>query len=313
MGYVQEDEKQEKPCGGNNSCHIVYILKCDDCCCGGTGYGDAYLNEFIPDKTLVHRDLVIRPRFRRNVTIKLDAGDGRLIFEENKEFKSYSQDKYEVEISRWATKDSDKYNDYQPTGWKNNTTDEIYAIGQTVKLDYSTTLTAIYKATPKTYTVNVTTPYGVLLNGKTTDTFSGGYDEYLAFVEKYNNFTPADVECEGYTLKFRGSSSTASSDGLTLDIVFGVWDKVVHKHTLKLDVNGGILTGIDERTADYGTEIKLSDMADSVSKSDDLRYYDFGGWKDESGNIYSANDTITLTKDMTLTAIWNEGAYKEYK
>lgn len=276
-------------------------------------YGDAYLNEFIPDKTLVHRDLVIRPRFRRNVTIKLDAGDGRLIFEENKEFKSYSQDKYEVEISRWATKDSDKYNDYQPTGWKNNTTNEIYAIGQTVKLDYSTTLTAIYKATPKTYTVNVTTPYGVLLNGKTTDTFSGGYDEYLAFVEKYNNFTPADVECEGYTLKFRGSSSTASSDGLTLDIVFGVWDKVVHKHTLKLDVNGGILTGSDERTADYGTEIKLSDMADSVSKSDDLRYYDFGGWKDESGNIYSADDTITLTKDMTLTAIWNEGAYKEYK
>lgn len=182
MGYVQEDEKQEKSCGGNNSCHIVYILKCDDCCCGGTGYGDAYLNEFIPDKTLVHRDLVIRPRFRRNVTIKLDAGDGRLIFEENKEFKSYSQDKYEVEISRWATKDSDKYNDYQPTGWKNNTTDEIYAIGQTVKLDYSTTLTAIYKATPKTYTVNVTTPYGVLLNGKTTDTFSGGYDEYLTFV-----------------------------------------------------------------------------------------------------------------------------------
>lgn len=54
-------------------------------------------------------------------------------------------------------------------------------------------------------------------------------------------------------------------------------------------------------------------MADSVSKSDDLRYYDFGGWKDESGNIYSADDTITLTKDMTLTAIWSEGAYKEYK
>lgn len=276
-------------------------------------YGDAYLNEFIPDKTLVHRDLVIRPRFRRNVTIKLDAGDGRLIFEENKEFKSYSQDKYEVEISRWATKDSDKYNDYQPTGWKNTTTDEIYAIGQTVKLDYSTTLTAIYKATPKTYTVNVSTPYGVLLNGEKTDTFSGGYDAYLAFVEKYNNYTPADVEGEGYTLVFKGSSSKASEDGLTLDIVFGNWQKNVHKHTLKLDVNGGKLTGSDERTADYGTEIKLSDMADSVSKSDDLRYYDFGGWKDESGNIYSADDTITLTKDMTLTAIWNEGAYKEYK
>ncbi len=276
-------------------------------------YGDAYLNEFIPDKTVIYKSIILRPRFRRNVTIKLDAGDGRLIFEDQNEFKSYSQDNYEIEISRWATKDSDKYNNYQPTGWKNNTTGDIYAIGQTVKLDYSTTLTAVYKATPKTYTVNVSTPYGVLLNGEKTDTFSGGYDDYLAFVEKYNNFTPADVEGEGYTLKFKGSSSKASDDGLTLDIVFGNWDKVVHKHTLKLDANGGILTGSDERTADYGTEIKLSDMADSVSKSDDLRYYDFGGWKDESVNIYGADDTITLTKDMALTAVWTDGAYKEYK
>ncbi len=274
-------------------------------------YGDAYLNEFIPDKTLIYKSIILRPRFRRNVTIKLDAGDGRLIFEESKEFKSYSQDKYEVEISRWATKDADKYNDYQPTGWKDSTTGKIYALGQTVKLNYSTTLTAIYQATPKTYTVNVSTPHGVLLNGEKTDTFSGGYDAYLAFVEKYNNYTPADVEGEGYTLVFKGSSSKASEDGLTLDIVFGNWQKNVHKHTLKLDANGGKLTGSDERTADYGTEIKLSDMAE-VSKTDDLRDYIFGGWKDEDGNIYSADDIITLTKDTTLTAVWKNGAYKEY-
>lgn len=274
-------------------------------------YGDAYLNEFIPDKTLIYKSIILRPRFRRNVTIKLDAGDGRLIFEESKEFKSYSQDKYEVEISRWATKDADKYNDYQPTGWKNSTTGEIYALGQTVKLDYSTTLTAIYQATPKTYTVNVSTPHGVLLNGEKTDTFSGGYDDYLAFVEKYNNYTPADVEGEGYTLVFKGSSSKASEDGLTLDIVFGNWQKNVHKHTLILYANGGKLTGSDERTADYGTEIKLSDMA-TASKTDDLRDYIFGGWKDEDGNIYGADDIITLTKDTTLTAVWKNGAYKEY-
>ena len=274
-------------------------------------YGDAYLNEFIPDKTLIYKSIILRPRFRRNVTIKLDAGDGRLIFEESKEFKSYSQDKYEVEISRWATKDADKYNDYQPTGWKDSTTGEIYALGQTVKLDYSTTLTAIYQATPKTYTVNVSTPYGVLLNGEKTDTFSGGYDAYLAFVEKYNNYTPADVKGEGYTLVFKGSSSNASDDGLTLDIAFDRWQKVIHKHTLKLDVNGGKLTGSDERTADYGTEIKLSDMAEA-SKTDDLRDYIFGGWKDEDGNIYGADDIITLTKDTTLTAVWTDGAYKEY-
>lgn len=274
-------------------------------------YGDAYLNEFIPDKTLIYKSIILRPRFRRNVTIKLDAGDGRLIFEESKEFKSYSQDKYEVEISRWATKDADKYNDYQPTGWKDSTTGEIYAIGQTVKLDYSTTLIAQYDVAPKTYTVNVTTPYGTLLNGEKTDTFSGGYDAYLAFVEKYNNFTPADVDGEGYTLVFKGSSSNASDDGLTLDIAFDRWQKVIHKHTLKLDANGGKLTGNDQRTADYGTEIKLSDMA-TASKTDDLRDYILSGWKAEDGTVYAVDDTITLTKDMTLTAVWIDGAYKEY-
>lgn len=264
-------------------------------------YGDAYLNEFIPDKTLIYKSIILRPRFKRNVTIKLDAGDGRLIFEESKEFKSYSQDKYEVEISRWATKDADKYNDYQPTGWKDSTTGEIYALGQTVKLDYSTTLTAIYQATPKTYTVNVSTPYGVLLNGEKTDTFSGGYDAYLAFVEKYNSYTPADVEGEGYTLVFKGSSSKASEDGLTLDIVFGNWQKNVHKHTLKLDANGGKLTGSDERTADYGTEIKLSDMAEA-SKTDDLRDYIFGGWSwfGTDGELSGQPDTMPAS---TLTAI----------
>ena len=274
-------------------------------------YGDAYLNEFIPDKTLIYKSIILRPRFRRNVTIKLDAGDGRLIFEESKEFKSYSQDKYEVKISRWATKDADKYNDYQPTGWKDSTTGEIYALGQTVMLDYSTTLTAIYQATPKTYTVNVSTPHGVLLNGEKTDTFSGGYDAYLAFVEKYNNYTPANVEGEGYTLVFKGSSSKASDDGLTLDIAFDRWQKVIHKHTLRLDANGGKLTGSDERTADYGTQIKLSDMA-TASKTDDLRDYILSGWKAEDGTVYAVDDTITLTKDMTLTAVWIDGAYKEY-
>lgn len=264
-------------------------------------YGDAYLNEFIPDKTLIYKSIILRPRFKRNVTIKLDAGDGRLIFEESKEFKSYSQDKYEVEISRWATKDADKYNDYQPTGWKDSTTGEIYALGQTVKLDYSTTLTAIYQATPKTYTVNVSTPYGALLNGEKTDKFSGGYDDYLAFVEKYNNYTPADVEGEGYTLVFKGSSSKASEDGLTLDIVFGNWQKNVHKHTLILYANGGKLTGSDERTADYGTQIKLSDMAEA-SKTDDLRDYIFGGWSwySDEGALSGQPDTMPAS---TLTAI----------
>lgn len=34
---------------------------------------------------------------------------------------------------------------------------------------------------------------------------------------------------------------------------------------------------------------------------------------DEDGTVYGTDDVITLTKDTKLTAIWVDGAYKEYK
>lgn len=97
-----------------------------------------------------------------------------------------------------------------------------------------------------------------------TDTFTGGYDDYVKFVEKYNNYVPENVEGEGYMLEFINSSWLPSADGLSLEIIFGNWKKNVHRHTLRLDVNGGNLTGNDERTEDYGTKIKLSDMAGGI-------------------------------------------------
>ncbi len=288
-------------CNWQEGTSYQFIQWCED----QYGYN---VGEFELDK-LIYRDLRIRPIIRRNVRINLDAGDGRNLFYDY--LDSFDSEDYEVTISRWAVKDSDKYNDYEPIGWKDNKTGQVYSIGQQVKIDYATTLTAIYKVNPKTYTVKVSTPYGELLNGETTDTFTGGYDDYLAFVEKYNNYIPQNVEGEGYTLEYQGSSSIPSADGLSLEIIFGNWKKNVHRHTLKLDVNGGKLTGNDERTEAYGAEIKLSDMAE-VSKTDDLRDYIFGGWIDEDGNIYGADDTITLTKDVTLTAIWIDGDYQEY-
>lgn len=289
-------------CNWQEGTSYQFIQWCED----QYGYN---VGEFELDK-LIYRDLRIRPIIRRNVRINLDAGDGRNLFYDY--LDSFDSEDYEVTISRWAVKDSDKYNDYEPIGWKDNKTGQVYSIGQQVKIDYATTLTAIYKVNPKTYTVKVSTPYGELLNGETTDTFTGGYDDYLAFVEKYNNYIPQNVEGEGYTLEYQGSSSIPSADGLSLEIIFGNWKKNVHRHTLKLDVNGGKLTGNDERTEAYGAEIKLSDMAE-VSKTDDLRDYIFGGWIDEDGNIYGADDTITLTKDVTLTAIWIDGTVIERK
>ena len=50
----------------------------------------------------------------------------------------------------------------------------------------------------------------------------------------------------------------------------------------------------------------------TASMTEDLRDYFFSGWMDEDGNIYGADDIITLTKDTTLTAVWKNGAYKEY-
>lgn len=274
------------------------------------GWADQDNTAFVGDGTRVSQDTVLRLRFDREVEITFDPGEGTLVA--NEKTVSYSKDDYNVRLSGRVRKEADAYNTYQPTGWKNNATGEIYGYQDIAVIKDPVTLTAIYKATPKEYNVSVYTKFGVLPNGKQTDSYTGGYDGYLEFMEKYNeNWKPDTVVNADKTYTCEGRQVRTLDDGLTTEISYR-WSYTNNQYTLSFDANGGTLNGSTSVKENYGTKIKLSDLT-TATKSDETRDYILSGWKDEDGNVYGADDTIILTKDTKLTAIWSDGAYKEYK
>lgn len=274
------------------------------------GWADQNGKDFVPDKTRISGDTVLRMRFEREVKVTFDPGDGKLIG--NSYETVSSRNDYKFTISGLVSKAADVYNTYKPIGWKNNLTGEVYGYKETIALKDPVTLTAIYEATPKEYTVNVYTAYGVLQDGKQFDSYQGGYQGYLEFMEKYNeNWKPNTVVVPDRTYTSEGRSVDTSAEGLHTEISYK-WSYTLNQYTLTFDADGGNLSGSSSLKSYYGEEIKLSDVV-SVSKTDETRDYIFKGWKNNEGNIYAADATITLTRDMQLQAIWENGAYKEYK
>lgn len=267
-------------------------------------------SKFDKDKKVLG-DITLRVNFEQTLTLKLDPGEGKFNSDVT-EIKVTSKNFFEFIPAEWAAKESDETNDYKLTGWKNPLTGDIYAVGQKAYWGIPTTLTAVYAAVPKTYNATITTEYGVLQNGKTEDTYSGGYEGYTDFVNKYLNWLPADVVEEGLTRSCKGCSKILSSDGLSITINYDSWSTTVHKHTITLDPNGGVLNGISSKTVDYGTLLDLTSMA-SPTKTDDMRDYILQGWKDQDGNFYNAMDeNIIVRKDLDLKAVWKDGKPKEY-
>lgn len=274
------------------------------------GWEDQDGTAFEADITRISQDTVLRMKFDREVEITFDPGEGTLVA--NEKNVSYSTDNYKVRLSGIVKKEEDAYDTYKPIGWKNDATGEIYGYQDIAVIDDPVTLTAIYEATPKEYKVSVYTALGTLKNGQQTDSYAGGYDGYLEFMEKYDeNWKPDTVVNQDKTYTCAERLVRTLDDGLTTEISYR-WNYVNNQYTLSFDANGGVLDGLASVTETYGRELKLSDVA-TAAKSDKTRDYVLSGWQDEDGKVYGTDDVITLTKDTKLTAIWTNGASKEYK
>ena len=76
-------------------------------------------------------------------------------------------------------------------------------------------------------------------------------------------------------------------------------------YLLHYDLNGG--TGAE--SADYSDHyyFKPKDGNTATVAADPSRAgYQFAGWQDEAGNQYAAGNTVTVDRDITLTAQWNK-------
>lgn len=262
-----------------------------------------------PENLTVMQDITLRLDFLRTVDVTLDGGEGELLTGMPVR-KAVSNKDYALTLENWAAKQDDDYNTYELAGWKDSSTGKIYAVGQPCRFDRPVTLTAVYTTTPKTYNVRVHTQYGELKNGKQTDSFTGGFDDYVEFLKIYEGWLPDKVKDVDYTHTCKTSRYQYSIDNLDLEIEY-IWTDKINQYTITLDPNGGTAGSYTEYEYDYGSELELAKLF-NPKKSDELCDYVIAGWEDQNGEEYAADGKLILKGDTTISPIWKEGTYKEY-
>ena len=149
----------------------------------------------------------------------------------------------------------------------------------------------------KNYVVEYRDEEGAYLNH---DLVEYGYGTGLASAVSIAN----GPEKENYTFKgwatTQGSTEVAyapgASYGAMADIIlYPVYE--LNKYTVTYSADDAETDVPDPAEYDALTEI-------TVAAAPERTGYDFKGWDDGEGNVYQPGDTFELTKDVTLTAVW---------
>lgn len=260
---------------------------------------------------LILEDTEIYPAYTRSFKVKFDADGGKIIGEE--EVEVFENEGYKLSLAVYATKQS-KYYKYVFDCWKDINTGLTYKNAEEIDtLRKPTTFVAQYTQTEIVYNLTIETVYGLLPNNQKIESYQGGYDGYLELLEKYKDFKPQDIREDHYTLIYKDKLVTYDSSGENIiSIFYNGWDKVMDKHTLKVDANGGKELSPNVFEYEYGKEINLN-LLYTTKEKDEKGTYKLKGWKASDGKEYSLNDKFTITGDTILTAIWEIDVLNEYK
>lgn len=246
----------------------------------------------------VLEDWVIRPVYTQYHTITFDFGDGTQAGMNSKslllEDKTYSLAEIAAAITPVKTAD-DTYT-YTFDGWNH---------ADSLTLDSDITLTAQYTAVEKIYTVKFITETGTI-NGEETTTFTGNYSKITAdiqdFLSSYNTDTISDVLTEDTVYSFH--SWERLQDGLNITYT-AVWDSTPRYYQVSIDAGAGSFTQTTSFsfTKLNNDSISLGDYV-PTKESDNEYNYTFTGWQDENNNTYAPDAVLTVTGDITLTAVY---------
>lgn len=272
---------------------------------------DSENSYYVQEGELCYGNIYIYPVYSRKVHITFDILDGITIVDLDNIYAE-TNDNYKVILSNYSIKEADEENSYRLVGWKNMTTSEILDVNAVVYCEKPTTFQAVYEPVQKTYTIEVYTDHGVLLNGEKEFEFTGEYDEYQKYLSQYQNYTPSDVrDDENHITYISKGQSTYNENDKTV-IKYNMWESKIDEYTLTIDANGGTLDPqiVTPKTVPWNTEIDLSTIL--AVKSNDLGTYKIVSWTDSDNNTYSVSDKYNVTKDTKLTANWEIDQKVEY-
>ncbi len=170
---------------------------------------------------------------------------------------------------------------YTFVGWKDG--EKMYHAGETITVTEDKTLTAVWDT--RSFTVTY-----VLLNGKTR-TETAAYGQKLTLGEEPRTGYTFVGWKDGEKMYHAGETITVTED----KTLTAVWDTRSFTVTYVL-LNGKTRT----ETAAYGQNVTLGEEPRTG--------YTFVGWKDGE-KMYHAGETITVTEDKTLTAVWDTRSF----
>lgn len=202
-------------------------------------------------------------------------------------------------IDAVPVKDSTDYDTYTFSGWNS---------GDTVTVNGDMTVTAQYTDNPVLYTASFHTDIGQFATGGADASYTGAYNSYQNFIDDFLSHNTADTIQPIYTndtiYTFDKWDITAGTHSSSYK---AVWKSVPRLYTVTFDADGGTFSDGSAKSQISCAYNATGDFTsvNSAQKAADSDYtYQFTGWKDQNGKLYSTADTFTVTQDMIFTAVY---------
>ncbi len=248
--------------------------------------------------------MTVRPVIEYSYRVSFEPGEGR--FPEGTQTSFFLPEGSKLGffelLGAMPEREADAENEYKFIGFADG--DTLYAEGDAFTLSAPTRLVARYSAEAVIYTVNASTEFGELPGGGKTQTFKGTLSQAEQYLAAYKDLTYADIADESLIRRFR--SVKTEKNGKEWSIIL-VWESSPRDFDIIFELG----EGYDRVSVNalYGDKVTLTVVG---TREDEVRYYDFIGWRGGDGKLYEGGYELTVTSDMTFTAEFADGELKVY-
>jgi len=165
-------------------------------------------------------------------------------------------------------------------------------------------LSAVYGKTEIEYTVIVHTEHGTLPEGGKTFVYKGNYKACKAFAESYENYSFEEVHYNNAIYRFKNISLSRNGTEWSIELI---WDCEILRYAVTFDRRDG-----NDPVIIYVSVGDKIVLPEEKRREDEVRYYNFVGWRDADGYLYNGEYEYTVTGEMFFKVEYIPGALKVY-
>lgn len=248
--------------------------------------------------------LHIYPVLGYSYRVSFNAGEGS--FEDGSETVFFIESGKAVKLSeligKMPSKPEDAYYSYPLLGFESD--GKSYAADGEFQIIAPIEFTALFGKTEIEYTVVAHTERGSLIEGGKTFAFKGNFEEAEKYIESYKNYSAEDIYSENEVYRFKEIRVTREGREWSLELI---WDSETLRYTVTFDHDDG-----NAPTVSYVVTDGKMILPIDPRHEDEVRYYNFVGWRDDKGHLYNGGYEYTVSGDVFFKAEYIPGALKVY-